>query len=109
MYLSDNQIIKMKIYEKIKRHIESNKKSASSVGRDYGVSQQVISNYLNGNNAMPIDFLVWYVENNPEIDLYALFNKSQQNIVKDSKSEYITKAKKSQIIDKIVSILEEEI
>lgn len=99
----------MKIHEKIKRYSEDKKESRTDIAKEYGVTQQAISNYFYGKNAMPVDFLVWYVSKHPDIDLYALFSTSQQNIVKEESANYARKPRKQDIINKIVRILEDEI
>jgi hypothetical protein len=58
---------------------------------------------------MPLNFLAWYIETHPDLDLYALFDKKQQNIVAEPKPTYQKKVNKQDVIDKIVAILENEL
>lgn len=98
----------MKVFEKIKSISEKNGESAAAIAREYGLTQQAISNYFTGKNSMPIDFLAWYITKHPEIDLYDLFN-IQQSVVSEPKSAYKTFRKKQTVIDRIVAVLEEEL
>lgn len=99
----------MKIYEKIREYSKSKGETMKEIADAYGVTPQSIQLYFSGKNAMPLNFLVWYVEKHPDLDLYALFNKNQQSIVSEPKSPYNKKSKKQDVIDRIVEILEKEL
>ncbi|WPO83771.1 helix-turn-helix transcriptional regulator [Chryseobacterium sp. JJR-5R] len=99
----------MKIYEKIREYSKGKGETMKHIADAYGVTPQSIQLYFSGKNAMPLNFLSWYLETHPDIDLYALFSKEQQHIVSEPKAEYQNKSKKSDVIDRIVAILEEEL
>ncbi|MDR6158281.1 transcriptional regulator with XRE-family HTH domain [Chryseobacterium sp. SLBN-27] len=99
----------MKIYEKIREYSKSKGETMKEIADGYGVTPQSIQLYFSGKNAMPLNFLVWYIEKHPELDLYALFNKNQQSIVSEPKPVYNKKSKKQDVIDRIVEILEKEL
>ncbi|KQM47078.1 hypothetical protein [Chryseobacterium sp. Leaf201] len=98
----------MKIYEKIREYSKGKGETMKHIADGYGVTPQSIQLYFSGKNAMPLSFLSWYIETHPDIDLYALFSKEQQNIVSEPNAEYRRKSK-SDIIDRIVTILEKEL
>ncbi|GEM_PF-1284478 len=97
----------MKINEKIKRDADQRGLTTAQIGEKYGKKQQTISNYFNGTNAMPLDFLIWYIHQHPDIDLYALFDKDKYDIVADRTSNYPIKASKAEILSKIGKILDD--
>lgn len=99
----------MEIHEKIQYFVKKNKETSYSLAREYNASQQTVSNYLNGTNAMPIKFLSWYIKKHPEIDLYELFSIQQENIVNDPQATYMKKPKKQILIDRITAIINEEL
>lgn len=100
----------MKIHEKI--HIYSKKigETAKGLGEEFGMSQQSVSAYLLGDRSMPLEFLTWYLQKHPEIDLYALFSSNDNGIVAEERATYEKpKKKKDDIIKKVVAILEAEL
>ena len=99
----------MKIYEKIREYSKSKGETMKEIADAYGVTPQSIQLYFSGKNAMPLNFLVWYIEKHPDLDLYALFNKNLQSIVSEPKPSYSKKSKKQDVIDRIVEILEREL
>lgn len=100
----------MDIHEKIKLFLIQKAVSAKSISEEYGASQQTISNYLNGQNAMPLAFLVWiYDKYQNEIDLQALFHNDNKSIVAEDQSEYKSKINKKRILEKVSKILDEEL
>ncbi|WP_294199324.1 helix-turn-helix transcriptional regulator [Chryseobacterium endophyticum] len=99
----------MKIYEKIREYSKGKGETMKEIAEKYGVTPQAIQMYFSGKNAMPLNFLVWYIEEHPEIDLYALFSKEHTQIVSEPRAEYHKKYRKQHVIDRIVSILEEEL
>lgn len=100
----------MDIHEKIKLFLVQKAVSAKSISEEYGASQQTISNYLNGQNAMPLAFLVWiYDKYQNEIDLQALFNNDNKTIVAEPRSEYKSKINKKKIMERVSKILDEEL
>lgn len=99
----------MKIYEKIREYSKGKGETMKEIAEGYGVTPQSIQLYFSGKNAMPLNFLVWYIEKHPELDLYALFDKNQQSLVSEPKSVYHKKSKKQDVIDKIVEILEKNL
>lgn len=101
--------MEMKIHEKIKEYSKSKGETIKSVADGYGVTHQSVQQYFSGKNAMPLTFLCWYLEQHQDIDLYALFDKKQRDIVAEPRSEYKIVRKKRDVIDKIVKILEEEL
>ncbi|WP_027387791.1 helix-turn-helix domain-containing protein [Chryseobacterium gregarium] len=99
----------MKIYEKIREYSRERGETMKYIADAYGVTPQSIQLYFSGKNAMPLNFLSWYIETHPDIDLYALFSKEQQPIVSEPKAEYTKKSKKRDVIDRIIAILEKEL
>ena len=100
----------MDIHEKIKLFLIQKAVSAKSIAQEYNASQQTISNYLNGQNAMPLAFLVWiYEKYQNEIDIHALFINDNNSIVAEPKSEYKSKINKTRILEKVSKILDEEL
>ncbi|SEM43159.1 helix-turn-helix transcriptional regulator [Chryseobacterium taichungense] len=99
----------MKIYEKIREYSREKGETMREIATKYGVTPQSIQLYFSGKNAMPLTFLVWYVEHHPDIDLYALFSKDHDNIVAEPRAEYHKKYRKQHVIDSIVKILEDEL
>ena len=100
----------MDIHEKIKLFLIQKAVSAKSIAEEYNASQQTISNYLNGQNAMPLAFLVWiYEKYQNEIDLQSLFHNDNESIVAEPKSEYKTKVNKKRILEKVSKILDDEL
>ncbi len=99
----------MKIYQKLREYSKGRGETMKEIADAYGVTPQAIQLYFSGKNAIPLSFLAWYIENHPDIDLYALFSKEQQTIVAEPNAEYQTKSKKRDVIDRIVSILEKEL
>lgn len=99
----------MKIYEKIREYSKGKGETMKEIAEKYGVTPQAIQMYFSGKNAMPLNFLVWYIEKHPEIDLYALFSKEHNQIVSEPRAEYHKKYRKQHVIDRIISILEEEL
>ncbi len=73
----------MKIHQKIREYSKGKGETMKDVAEAYGVTPQSIQLYFSGKNAMPLNFLAWYIETHPDIDLYALFNKEQENIVSE--------------------------
>lgn len=108
MFLFD-KTLNMKIYEKIREYSKSRGETMKEIANAYGVTPQSIQLYFSGKNAMPLNFLVWYIEEHPDLDLYALFNKNEQSIVSEPKPAYHKKSKKQDVIDRIVEILEKEL
>ena len=101
--------MEMKIHEKIKEYSKSKGETIKTLAEDFGVTHQAVQQYFSGKNAMPLSFLCFYVERHPEIDLNALFDKKQRDIVSEPKAEYKVVRKKRDIIDRIVAILDEEL
>lgn len=100
----------MDIHEKIKLFLVQKAVSAKSISEEYGASQQTISNYLNGQNAMPLAFLVWIFEKyQNEIDLHVLFVNDNKSIVAEPRPEYKSKINKKKILEKVSKILDEEL
>lgn len=99
----------MKIYQKIREYSKEKGETMKEIAAAYGVTPQSIQLYFSGKNAMPLNFLAWYIETHPDLDLYALFDKNQQNIVAEPRAVYQKKVKKQDVIDKIVAILENEL
>ncbi len=99
----------MKIHQKIREYSKGKGETMTDIAEAYGVTPQSIQLYFSGKNAMPLKFLDWYIEKHPDIDLYALFNKEQQNIVSEPNAEYQTRSRKRDVIDRIVAILEKEL
>lgn len=100
----------MEIHEKIKLFLVQKGVAAKSLAEEYGASQQTISNYLNGQNAMPLAFLVWLYEKfQREIDLVALFEQSQSNIVAEPNATYKKSINKKRILEKVSEILDQEL
>ncbi len=99
----------MKIYQKIREYSKGKGETMKEIADAYGVTPQSIQLYFAGKNAIPLNFLAWYIEKHPDIDLYALFSNEQQSIVSEPEAEYQTKSKKQDVIDKIVSILNKEL
>lgn len=100
----------MDIHEKIKLFLVQKAVSAKSISEEYGASQQTISNYLNGQNAMPLAFLVWLFEKyQNEIDLHVLFVNDNKSIVAEPRSEYKSKIDKKRILEKVSKILDQEL
>lgn len=98
-----------KIYQKIREYSKEKGETMKEIATAYGVTPQSIQLYFSGKNAMPLNFLAWYIETHPDLDLYALFDKKQQNIVAEPKPTYQKKVNKQDVIDKIVAILEKEL
>ena len=100
----------MEIHEKIKLFLKQKKVVSKNLAEEYGISQQIISNYLNGVNAMPLAFLVWIYEKfQDEINLNALFENDNTNIVAEPRTEYKPKLNKKRILEKMSKILDEEL
>ncbi|WP_294246586.1 helix-turn-helix transcriptional regulator [uncultured Chryseobacterium sp.] len=99
----------MKIHEKIKEYSKGKGETMKEIADDYGVTPQSIQLYFSGKNAMPLSFLSWYIDKHPDIDLYALFSKEHDHIVAEPRPDYHKKYRKQHVIDRIVSILEEEL
>lgn len=100
----------MEIHEKIKLFLVQKSVSAKSISEEYGASQQTVSNYLNGQNAMPLAFLVWiYDKYQNEIDLQSLFNNDNESIIAEPQTEYKTKINKKRILEKVSKILDDEL
>lgn len=105
----EKKINMMKIHQKIREYSKEKGETMKEIAAAYGVTPQSIQLYFSGKNAMPLAFLAWYIENHPDLDLYALFDKKQQNIVAETRPVYEKKVKKQEVIDKIVAILKEEL
>lgn len=100
----------MEIHEKIKLFLIQKSVSAKSVAAEYGASQQTISNYLNGQNAMPLAFLIWIYERyQNEITLETLFTRDNRSIVAEADAPYKRKVNKAKILEKVGKILDEEL
>jgi len=99
----------MKIYEKIREYSKKRGETMKQVATGYGVTPQAIQLYFSGKNAMPLSFLVWYIETHPDIDLYALFSKDHDQIVSEPRADYHKKYRKQSVIDRVVKILEDEL
>ena len=100
----------MEIHEKIKLFLVQNGVTAKSIALEYGASQQTVSNYLNGENAMPLAFLIWFYEKyQDEIDLHSVFSKSNDSIVAEPNTKYKAKLNKKRILEKVGQILDEEL
>lgn len=99
----------MEIHEKIRLFLKQKKVVSKNLAAEYGISQQIISNYLNGVNAMPLAFLVWiYEKYQNEINLNALFENDNTSIVAEPRTEYKPKLNKKRILEKVSKILDEE-
>lgn len=101
----------MKIFEKIKVFIQLSDLTQKELGEMSGKSQQTITNYLTGQNQIPLDWLVWFLNEFPEIDIKELFNeKSDSYKVSEPRSKYGNKRiNKESIINRISQILDEEL
>lgn len=100
----------MKIHEKINLYSKKMGETAKGLGEEYGMSQQSVSAYLLGDRSMPLEFLTWYLQKHPEIDLYALFNSNERNIVAEERATYEKlKKNKEDIIKKVVALLDAEL
>lgn len=109
----------MKIFEKLKIHADRKGYSATQLANNSGKSQQSVSNYFSGKNQIPLDWLVWYLGENPEIDVVELFNQESENLhfIKEDRKAYPSKNgvaksnkdKKQILLDKISKILDEEL
>ncbi|MCF2218193.1 MULTISPECIES: helix-turn-helix domain-containing protein [Chryseobacterium] len=98
----------MKIHEKIREYSKSKGETLREIAEEYGMTPQAIQLYFSGKNAIPLNFLVWYLEKHPDLDLYALFDKNRESIVSEPKTPYHKKTKKQEVIDQIVAILQKE-
>lgn len=61
----------MKIHEKIREYSKSKGETLREIAEEYGMTPQAIQLYFSGKNAIPLNFLVWYLEKHPDLDLYA--------------------------------------
>ncbi|OVE55970.1 helix-turn-helix domain-containing protein [Chryseobacterium mucoviscidosis] len=98
----------MKIHEKLREYSKSKGETLRELADEYGMTPQAIQLYFAGKNAIPLNFLVWYLEKHPDLDLYALFDKNRESIVSEPKAPYNKKTKKQELIDRIVEILQKE-
>ena len=101
----------MEIFEKLRKHAENKGLSFSKIGEESGKSQQTISNYMSGKNQIPLDWLCWYLEKNPEISVASLFNTNSERIdfVGEQAPIYQKKFDKVRLLERIGKILDEEL
>lgn len=97
----------MKINEKISQFLEDKKISLSEIGRRYGTTHQTISNYLNGNRALPLDFLVWLLSEFPDMDANKLLREDNTYFVADNRGEYGKKLTKKEALDIISRVMDD--
>lgn len=99
----------MDIHEKIKLFLVQKGFKFKDIADEYGASQQTVSNYLTGENAMPLTFLVWIYEKfQDEIDLELLFSKRASSIIAEPSIDNNQPINKKKVLEKISQILDEE-
>lgn len=96
----------MSIRDKIKEFFLQLDKTHTEIGFLYGVSQQTITNYLNGKREIPLTFILWLKQTYPEIDLNSLFSEEYKSIVSESKVKYARKNSKEEALKEIGEIMD---
>lgn len=97
----------MTINEKILQFLTEKKISFTEIAKERGVSPQSISQSLKKDKAA-LDFVLWLVERNPEIDLNLLLKPGRvTSIVAEPKPNYGDRAeRKAEIMKEIGAILD---
>lgn len=100
----------MTINDKILQFLSEKKISFTEIAKERGVTPQSISQSLKKKNAQ-LDFVLWLVERNPEIDLNLLLKPGRVNsIVAEPKPTYGNSIdRKSEIMKEIGAILDKHL
>ena len=78
----------MNIKSKLKSFFSENNLTYTEVAFLYGVSQQSITNYLNGKREIPLTFIIWLKKTYPDINLNSLFSDEYELMVSEPKEKY---------------------
>jgi hypothetical protein len=97
----------MTINEKILQFLSEKKISITEIAKERGVSTQAISQLLKKKNTQ-LDFVLWLVERNPEIDLNLLLRPGKSGgIVAETKPTYENSAdRKAGILKELDVVLD---
>lgn len=97
----------MTINDKILQFLAENKISFTEIAKERGVTTQAISQLLKKKNAQ-LDFVLWLVERNPEIDLNLLLKPGKViSIVAETKPVYGNSVdRKAEIMKELTAVID---
>lgn len=98
----------MKINEKIKSFLAKKGLTHKEIADGYNTTQQNVSRFLADNGRVPLDFVVWLVNEYPEIDVDRLIRHPRSsNIVREPATSYHNRTdRKEEILQEIADILD---
>ncbi len=100
----------MTINDKILQFLSEKKISFTEIGKERGVTPQSVSQALKKEKAQ-LDFVLWLVERNPEIDLNLLLKPGKvSSIVAEPKPTYGNSVdRKAEILREISTVLDKHL
>ncbi len=96
----------MNIKDKLKDFFIKLNITHTEIGAAYGVSQQTITNYMNGKREIPLVFIVWLKKTYPYIDLNSLLSDSHKTIVSEPHKGYGNENLKTEALKEIGEIMD---
>ncbi len=96
----------MSIKNKLKLFLSKNHLTYTEVAFMYGVSQQTITNYMNGKREIPLAFIIWLKKTYPDINLNSLFSDDYELMVSEPRENYGNEKSKAEALKEIGEIMD---